>query len=484
MQAFFRTVALIAVSWTLAGGEVTPQQITQALRQGHPDEALLLADEALTHSRPTAVLWTLRALAKVQLHDTDNALLSFQKALQLDPDCVPALEGAAEIEYSRGDQDAVSLLKRILVRRPADQTSHAMLATLAYQRGDCKTATQQFQEAGAKASADVRALAQQGACWLKLQEPERAAPIFEEALRMSPDDEKSRYGLAAAQLAAKHPGDALSILNPVLSAGKADARVLNLAAEAYEAEGDTPNAVKLLRQAILSNPDSVENYLDFAVIALIHRSAAVGIDVVTLGLRRLPEEAALYTARGILYVQVGEYDKSSKDFERAETLDSGSVEAAAAIGMQALQTSDLGKAESELRSRISRQPTNAMLYCLLGESLLRGGAAPGSPQFGEAESAARKALLLNPHLASARDLLGRVYLQQGRISDAIRESRTAVAADANDQSALYHLILALRRSGNSKDVPALTEKLSQLRAAALRQEVAERKFALAEGSVK
>ena len=65
-------------------------------------------------------------------------------------------------------------------------------------------------------------------------------------------------------------------------------------------------------------------YLDFATIAFAHQSFQVGIDIVSDGLTLQPQAASLYVARGVLYVQLAEYDKAEADFERANQLDPAS----------------------------------------------------------------------------------------------------------------------------------------------------------------
>jgi cytochrome c-type biogenesis protein CcmH/NrfG len=63
--------------------------------------------------------------------DHKAALASYQSALKIAPDYLPALEGAAQLEYDADNASAIPLLQRVLRLRPDDLTSHAMLAVLA-----------------------------------------------------------------------------------------------------------------------------------------------------------------------------------------------------------------------------------------------------------------------------------------------------------------------------------------------------------------
>jgi tetratricopeptide (TPR) repeat protein len=111
---------------------------------------------------------------------------------------------------------------------------------------------------------------------------------------------------------------------------------------------------------------------------------------------------------------------------------------------------------------------------------MRQGASVGSPEFAAALEAARKAVELQPDLGLARDVLGRLYLQQGNIDEAIKQSRLAFRDDPNDQAALYHLILALKKGGKSDEVPELMKRLTALREDARTKEIRERQYAIVE----
>ncbi len=458
----------------------TSATIISALRSGNYLEAKRLSGVALQESPNDARLWTLNGFALVHLGDSAQALAAYTHALQISPNYLPALEGAAEVEYKNGNQAAVPLLEKIVKTRPEDKTSHAMLAELAFKRGDCRAAIEEFGKSEPLIDSQATALQEYGSCLVKLNRPQEAISFFERISEIHPREERARYNLAVAQLLAGRYADAIQTLSPIAAASDPDA--LDLLAEAYEANSDTPRAVETLRRAILADPDNTRYYLDFADICMVHASYKVGVDMVDAGLKRLPDSAALYIARGILYVQLGLYDKGESDFARAEQLDPKAQSGMAARSMAALQENDLPKAETTIRDRIRKSPNDAFLRYLLAETLTRKGAAPGSGEFIEAVQSARKAIALQNDFALARDLLGRLYLEEGNFSAAIEQSRLAVRADPTDQTALYHLIVALTKGGQKEEIPRLTKQLAVLREQARRKEAHERKYALVEQS--
>ena len=477
-------MAIFLLSSIVAFGQSTPapaESIISSLKAGKYEEARELVVAALKQSPGDARLWTLNGVALTRLGQKDEALEAYNRALRISPAYLPALEGAAESEYQNGSQRAVPLLEEIVKMQPEGKTAHAMLGGLAFKRSDCKTAVEEFARSEPLIDSQASALQQYGSCLVKLNGPQQAIPVFERIAGLQSADEKARYNLALVQSLAGRSTDVIRTLSP--AAASADPDALDLLAEAYEATSDTPMAVATLRRAILAKPDDARYYVHFADLCLVHASYKVGVDMLDAGLKRLPRSAALYTARGILLIQLGQYDQGQRDFAKAELLDPNARSGAAAQSMAALQQNNLAEAEAMIRDRLKRRPNDAFLEYLLAEALARRGAAVGTPEFAEAIQAASKAVRLQPGMALARDVLGRLYLEAGNVSAAIEQSRLAVRADPTDQTALYHLILALRKGNQKADIPELMKQLAVLREQARAKEASKRKYALVEESV-
>ncbi|MDQ2835322.1 MAG: hypothetical protein M3Y50_16585 [Acidobacteriota bacterium] len=151
------------------------------------------------------------------------------------------------------------------------------------------------------------------------------------------------------------------------------------------------------------------------------------------------------------------------DFERANRLDPNLVVAASAEGLIESQQQKGDAAIESYRKTLKARPDDAFTQYLLAESLSEKGYAPDTPGAREEIAAAKRAVDLQPSLVAARDLLAGVYLQAGELDRSIEQSRTALDAEPNDQQAVYHLILALRRTDQKSEVAALVQRLVQLR---------------------
>ena len=99
----------LAVLWVALGGAVLGQtlhdrvaSITAALRNGEFDHALDLLKPALEAAPNNPQLQMLQGLAYSGKGNRDEALISYRAALKIAPNYLPALEGAAQLEYEAG----------------------------------------------------------------------------------------------------------------------------------------------------------------------------------------------------------------------------------------------------------------------------------------------------------------------------------------------------------------------------------------------
>jgi len=475
-------VPILVLSATLAQtAQDRTVAIASALRKHEFDKALELLRPELQQSPGNAELWTMQGVAYAGLGQNKEALSSFRSAMKIAPDTIPALQGAAQIEYEAGNAAGIPLLQHLLRLRPRDATTNAMLAVLQYQKGNCEAAVQYFAAAGTLFESRPEGLHAYATCLVRLKRFDEAAGVFKQSVALNPGDRRERQLLASIQVMAHKPQDALASLDPLLGTNGADAIALDLASAAYEDAHDTEKAVESLRQAILLDPQNVNLYLDFAAISATHQSFQVGINVVNDGINLQPKAASLYFARGVLHVQLAEYDQAAADFETAYELDPTQSLSTAAQSLAAVQQNDLEHALASVQEKLARKPSDPILLYLEADVLTRRGSEPGSPEFQTAMRAAKKAVALRPTLGPARGVLAKLYLQSGQYPAAAHQCRMALESDPKDQAALYHLIQALRKGGKESEIPDLLKQLALLRQQATKEEREQYRYKLVEG---
>jgi tetratricopeptide (TPR) repeat protein len=90
---------------------------------------------------------------------------------------------------------------------------------------------------------------------------------------------------------------------------------------------------------------------------------------------------------------------------------------------------------------------------------------------------------LKPDLVDARDLLASIYTRSGQYDLAIEQCRLALQDSPSDETAIYHLIVALRHSPQTNqpdEIPMLVKRLSQLQQASRQQQTDRKRFQLLE----
>ena len=460
-------------------GQDRTAPIISALQEHRYDEALRLLRPALSASPDDSQLWTMQGVAYNGQGDKKEALNSFRHALKISPDNIPALQGAAQINYDAGDPAGIPLLEHLLKLSPNDLTSHGMLAVLEYQQGECSAAVVHFERAAQLFASQLPALHAYGTCLVKLNRLDQAADAFSKSLALNPDDRHERQILASVQLMAHQPQQAIATLDPLLGASP-DALSLQLASAAYEDLHNTDKAVDSIRQAILLDPQNVNLYVNFAELSSTHQSFQVGIDVVNDGINLQPKAAPLYFARGVLYVQTAEYEKAQADFDRAYDLDPSQSLTIAAQGLAAVQQNDLPRALASVEEKLARRPDDPILLYMQADILMEQGAESGSPEFQTAMRSAKRAVELRPSLGPARGVLAKLYLKNGQYPEAAAQCRKALAIDPDDQSAVYHLIQALRKTDKKSEIPDLLKRLASLRQQASNEEREQYRYKLVE----
>ncbi len=426
--------------------QAQPDPILQALRSRQFPVALDLCSKQLKLEPGNARLWLYQGLALQSTGRAKEALDSYRHALRLSPELLPALEGAAQIEYQTADPRCQQTLERIVALRPDSAPAHGMLGVLAYENKRCDAATGHFEKAGESLNTNAGALWQYGNCLYLLHRPEEAAAKFTTLLSLR-DDERVRYNLALSLFDAKKPAEAAEVLRPLASGQKPDSEVLSLLAAADEAAKDTPEALKVLRRAADLYPLEDRHYIDFASICMEHSALDLGIEVLGVGVKNIPGSARLHATLGALLVRAGRLDRASEEFQTAQTLAPEAAYGKIGMSLALLQSDRVEESLRLLREQWAQSQSNPMVSFMLAQALLRAGPDPSQAEFQEAQRMLKTTIELNPNHARAHGLLGKSYATAGNTTEAIQELETALRLDPADRTSAYQLALLYGKIG-------------------------------------
>ncbi len=470
-------LVLAVVPTAVAQGSPETQAIYRLLAAHQFAQAETAARQALVQSPGDCTVSTMLGIALRGEGHVDAALASLRGTLKTCPRFVPALEGAAEIAYQKDLPAARQLLGDLLQVQPANPTAHAMRAAVEARSGDCAAAVLDYGEATALVASSPAALRQEAGCLHVLGRGSEAIPVLEQLLALD-DQPANREALAREQLGAGKAEEALTTIQPLLTASPPDGSVMLLAAQITEAENHTPEAIEWLRKAIQADPKDVENYLYFADVSFSHGSFQVGIDFMNLGLKELPGSAPLLLARGVLEVQIGSLNEALADFQEAHRRDPQLSMAEDAMGVLFSQKHEDSAALALFQQKSREQPKDPLLQYLYAEALSEQESGT-QDRTEEAILTARRAIALEPGYRPPADLLCVLLVRHGDYQAALQQADALLKQNPYDEVALFQGLQAERRL---KRPEKTAEYVKRLEAARAHNQTAVMKYSLKEES--
>lgn len=288
-----------------------------------------------------------------------------------------------------------------------------------------------------------------------------AIPHLQAARGRVADEYAASFNLGLCYLATGDNDHAIALLNE-LWRDHDTTDVQNLLAQAYIASGRTNEAWAEVERAAAASPQNEKLYVFVADACTDHQDFALGLRVVDLGLRHLPQSPRLHYQRGIFLTQLDRFDQAKSDFELAARLASGTEIACLSEAEQRMLGGDIPAAITIARAGITKGFQNPDLLTVLGEALLRSGIAPGQPEFAEAQSALERSVAARPNDPASQIALGEIYLQAGRLDDAIAHLEKARQLKP-DQPAVYaNLAKAYERHKDTRQAQQALDTLQKL----------------------
>ena len=270
-----------------------------------------------------------------------------------------------------------------------------------------------------------------------------------------------QFNLALCYVGIRRFPDAIRILSAIPS-GQRSADVKDLLAQAYVGDHQAEAAWKTFQEAAALAPDHERLYVLLSQACLDEGLTDMGMRVVEIGLKNLPNSARLHFERGILASQSDDNGEARKEFAEVRRLAPASDIAYIAEAEQALIEGRMADVIRSARAGIHAGYPHYLLLTMLGEALLRTGAAPSTPEFAEAQSVLEQAVAQRPSYSSSHVALGRIYLALGRNSDAVTQLDAARRLDPRNKAVYPPLATAYQRSSMPGQAKAALSVLAEL----------------------
>lgn len=288
---------------------------------------------------------------------------------------------------------------------------------------------------------------------------QQAIPHFLVARGSVADSFALDFNLALCYVGTRQFPDAIRILTEIRERRP---NVKNLLTQAYIGAHEPELAMRAFQEAVALSPNNERLYLQVSEACFEQAMYDFGAQVLTAGLRNLPDSARLHFERGVFYAQSDQNAHAIEEFQAAERLAPDSEVAYIAAAEEAFI---LGHVEDVIRAGragVAKGYDHYLLLTMLGEALLRAGAVPGAPEFDEARAVLEKAVAVQPEYSSSHVALGRIYLTLGHVQEAIAQLEAARRIDPRNKAAYPPLAAAYRQSGASEKAKEMLAALATL----------------------
>jgi tetratricopeptide (TPR) repeat protein len=423
------------------------------LRKGKTEEALTRFDWALMASPQSVVATVGQARALQVAGDSQTALAYLERAVAIQPDNLRArvLAGELLLKAKNSKQAKVHLLvvagptgaKGTPAQRAA---AKRMLSDVALEEKDIKAATDYMAAASAETPQDLDLKVRAGQLNLRLRQFPQALAVFDDVLKVKPDDESAIVGSAAAKLGAT---DALGAYKQVMDAAAKFPQSPQLKywlGVAAEAMTKTQEAEASFKQSMVLDPKRAAPVVALAQFSIKDRKYQEAITRLQEARARVApeEEHWLRATLAQVYVKQRNFALAFKEFEAALTAAPDNAEARARYGAALREAGRFDQAKKHLQDALSDDPRNAMILAEMGTYFQTQG------MYDKAIDFYQQAIAIAPKDDDYFVRMGSATYAKGDASGAVEFLKTAQSLNPTNPDVSYWMGLVLRKSEPEK----------------------------------
>jgi putative PEP-CTERM system TPR-repeat lipoprotein len=453
--------------------------VANLLRQGKSDEALA-AVGALEKKQPSnPLVYNLKGLVYVVKRDLVNARASFEHALQVQSDYLPAVASLAQIDRMEQKPDvARKRFQAILDKEPKNEQAllgyAELVASLGGDPAEIESLIKRAVTASPQSFAPRLALIN---FYLRKGDAKQAQLAAQEANAAQPNDARTLEMLGQIQLASGETTLAIGTFNKLVAARPGSPDALMRLGRALAVAKDYDRAIERMREALKINPDLFEASREIAAIYVMSGHPDQAAQEVKTLQRLRPDDPRVYVLEGDLLAAQKKLAESEIAYKAAQkrTPDDGAVAAklhavvaangkaaqadAAAdkwlrehpkdlvlrnyLAERATRSQDYKTAARYYQAMVAQQPDNVAYLnnfaWVAGES--------GDPK---ALSYAERAATLAPDNPAVLDTFGTLLIKKGDLTAGLEKLRRAAKLAPSQGDIRLHLAKALIQTGDKE----------------------------------
>jgi len=443
MSHRFFTVLIVALSLLLNSCLSDPESRKKKFlangnkyyEKGKLREASIMFRNALKEDARFGEAYYRLALTSVKLGQYGDALSSFQRAVELQPDNLDAFRQLTDLYiavYSGNPKKYGSILK------------------------DAQDLADRFKKTHPSSFEYLRL---EGMLHQVANKPQEALESYLAADKVKANDPDIQYAVASCYLALNRLPDSEQVLQKLMASSKQYLRAYDLLYQVYVRTGRIADGEQVAKQRMEANPLLPQTYLALAAGRIGKHDKA--IQVLEVGLTKLSDETlkknlrkaivASYASQGKLTEALAVVDGMLK----TDAKDPDGLALRAHLWLVGGDPKNLNAAITDLQSIVSKRPQNPVLRFDLGNALLIRG------ELEAAKVQLLEAVKLRPDFFPARNSLAQLSLQKQDWASALQLSQEVLAQDPSNMFGLLvrsQALMATNEFGQAKELIEKTIK--------------------------
>ncbi|HTS23457.1 MAG TPA: XrtA/PEP-CTERM system TPR-repeat protein PrsT [Casimicrobiaceae bacterium] len=468
--------------------------IANLVRRRQFDDALAAVGKLEQKQPSNPLVYNLKGLVYVAKHDLAKARASFERALQVQSDYLPAVTSLAQLDRAEQHPDAArKRFEAILEKEPKNEQALLGYAGLVQSLGgDPAEVETLIKKAIAANPQSIGARVALVNFYVGRGDLKQAQLAAQDANAAIPNDPRTLEVLGQVQLAAGDSTLAIGTFTKLVALRPGTVDPLMRLARALIVAKDYDRAIDKLRDALLLNPDLFEaNREIVAIYALTGRPELAAKEIKAFQQRK-PDDPRGYVLEGDMFATQRKYPEAEAAYKNAQKRGPDDPTIAAKLHAAAAAQGKTAAADAASDKWLHDHPKDVALRNYLGERALSKkdyksaaryyqalvAQQPENPAFlnnlawvaGEmndpkALSYAEKAVSLAPDNAAALDTLGSLLVKKGDLSQGVEKIRRAAQLAPAQGDIRLHLAKSLIQAGDKdgarKELDALVQAGSQ-----------------------
>ncbi len=367
----------------------------------------------------SAVPENLAGAAYAGLEDLSAARESFEKALKIQPDFVPAVMNLAKLDQAEGDLKSAKIrFEQIVKQHKGHVKAILALVGIAEQAGNRAEADKWLNQAWEQNVGDLQVGTLLVRYWMGRRNFSKASDIAREMKKQHPEDFAALRAYGLVQLAAGQKNDALEVFNDLIKYYPDVAGAHTLLGKAYLATGDLTLAGRHLNKAVGLDDQFIPAQQALAQLAVQNDDLDKAMRIAKKLQKQRPSLVVGYQLEGDLQMHRKNFPAAAKIYDTGfAKVPSGVL---AVKHFQAEKAYQAKKADKSLLLEwLKQNPRDIVVRMVLAQAYSETAKKP------QAVSQYEKVLTINPKNVGALNNLAWLLYEMGSNKDALSYGQKA-----------------------------------------------------------